>query len=94
MGRDGKRDVGLRRTKVGVALFLLVIAIALFGPLVAPYSPTEFVGAVRAAGQHAKLGTDYLGHDVLSRVLYGGRTVLALSSPRPSSAWGLGTLSA
>ena len=35
---------GLRRTKVGVAGFLLLLAIALFGRFVAPYSPTQFVG--------------------------------------------------
>jgi len=70
----------LRRTKIGLAIFLGVLAITLFGPLVAPYSPTEFVGVPYSApSAKAWLGTDYIGHDVLTRVLYGGRTVFSLA---------------
>lgn len=70
----------LRRTKIGLAIFLGVLAITLFGPLEAPYSPTEFVGVPYSApSAKAWLGTDYIGHDVLTRVLYGGRTVFSLA---------------
>jgi len=70
----------LRRTKAGVAISVAMVALALFGPLIAPYSPTEFVGPPFAApSATAWLGTDYIGHDVLSRVLYGGRTVISLA---------------
>ncbi len=70
----------LRRTKIGFGIFLAVLAIALFGPLVAPYSPTEFVGPpFLPPSAKAWLGTDYIGHDVLTRVLYGGRTVFSLA---------------
>ena len=70
----------LRRTKIGVALIVIVVAVAAFGPLVAPYSPTEFVGpSFQRPSAIAKLGTDYLGRDVLTRVLYGGRTAIALA---------------
>lgn len=70
----------LRRTKIGVFLFLAILAVALFGPLVAPYSPTEFVGKTfEMPSSVAKLGTDNLGRDVLTRVLYGGRTVFSLA---------------
>ena len=34
----------LRRTKIGFVMFIVLLAIALFGRFVAPYSPTEFVG--------------------------------------------------
>jgi peptide/nickel transport system permease protein len=65
------------RTKVGVFLTLLIVALALFGPLVAPHSPTAFVAPPYAKPSGAApLGADYLGHDVLSRVLWGGRSVL------------------
>jgi peptide/nickel transport system permease protein len=68
------------RTKVGVAMFLVILAVAVFGPLMAPYSPTEFVGRTfRMPSSIAKLGTDVLGRDVLSRVLNGGVTVFSLS---------------
>ncbi len=69
-----------RRTQVGLALFLFIAALAAFGPLVAPHSPYEFITAPFAAPSAvARLGGDNLGRDVLSRVLYGGRSVLILS---------------
>jgi peptide/nickel transport system permease protein len=70
----------LSRTKVGLGICAFIIALAAFGPLLAPYSPTEFVAAP-FSGPSAKawLGTDYIGHDVLTRVLYGGRTVITLA---------------
>lgn len=68
------------RTKVGVALTLAIVAIAVVGPFFAPYSPTEFVDVPFAApSSDAVLGTDNLGRDVLSRFLWGGRSVLVLS---------------
>jgi peptide/nickel transport system permease protein len=70
----------LRRTQVGLALVLVIVAIAVFGPLAAPHSPTQFVG-LSMARPSAKywFGTDYLGRDVLSRFLDGGRTLLLLA---------------
>ena len=69
-----------RRTQIGLALFLFILAIAVIGPCVAPHSPFEFITAPFAKPSDvAKLGGDVLGRDVLSRVLYGGRSVLILS---------------
>jgi peptide/nickel transport system permease protein len=69
-----------RRTQIGLALFLLIVAIAVIGPYVAPYSPSEFVVRPFAKPSSiATLGGDNLGRDVLTRVLYGGRSVLILS---------------
>ena len=47
----------------------------------APYSPTEFVAPPFSPPDIPKmwLGSDYIGHDVLTRVLYGGRTVILLA---------------
>jgi peptide/nickel transport system permease protein len=68
------------RTKAGVIIFVAIVALALLGPLFAPDSPTSFVGAPFASpSAKAWLGTDYIGHDVLSRVLWGGRTVIGLA---------------
>jgi peptide/nickel transport system permease protein len=66
--------------RVGVALTGLIVALALFGPLVAPHGSTEFIG-VPSTGPSSKalLGTDELGRDVVSRTLDGGRTVLWMS---------------
>ena len=69
----------LRRTKIGFVMFMLLLAVALFGRFVAPYSPTEFVGRPFSLPTDSYwLGTDFLGRDVLSRVLYGGLSVFVL----------------
>jgi peptide/nickel transport system permease protein len=71
----------LGRTRVGLAIVALLVLVALVGPLVAPHSPTEFVGIPNSPpSADAIFGTDALGRDVLSRFLYGGRTVLWLST--------------
>ena len=69
----------LWRTKIGLFMFLALLLIALFGRFVAPYSPTQFVGHPFASPSAAAwLGTDFLGRDVLTRVLYGGLSVFVL----------------
>jgi peptide/nickel transport system permease protein len=69
------------RTKVGLALVLLLVGIALIGPFFAPADPDEFVDVPFAPpSDQASLGADTLGRDVLSRFLWGGRSVLALAS--------------
>jgi peptide/nickel transport system permease protein len=76
--RDALR---LGRTRVGLAIVTVLVLVALAGPLVAPYSPTEFVGIPNSPPSgDAIFGTDALGRDVFSRFLYGGRTVLWLSA--------------
>jgi peptide/nickel transport system permease protein len=64
------------RTGVGLLVFVLVVIFA--GRLVAPYSPTEIGSGLLGADPSSShlLGTDALGRDVLSRVLYGGVEVL------------------
>jgi peptide/nickel transport system permease protein len=68
------------RLRIGLVIFFVVVACAIIGPYVAPHNPTAFVG--RPFGpptSTAVLGTDYVGRDVLSRFLSGGRTILELS---------------
>ena len=69
----------LRRTKIGLAMFLALFAIAVFGRFVAPYAPEEFVGPPFSLPTSSYwLGTDFLGRDVLTRALYGGLSVFVL----------------
>jgi peptide/nickel transport system permease protein len=69
------------RTRIGVAIVTLLVAIAVFGPLVAPHSPTEFVAIPNSGpSSDALFGADALGRDVLSRFLHGGLTVLWLAA--------------
>ena len=71
------RALGSSRTRIGLVLTAFVVLLALVGPLAAPYDPAAVVGLPYSppSWQHL-LGTDYLGHDVLSRVLWGGRSVV------------------
>ncbi len=74
------RFLGTARGKAGVLLLVLTLAIAFLGPLVAPHPLDQPIGPPGAgASSSAPLGTDVLGRDVLSRLLYGGLPVLSLS---------------
>ncbi len=70
------------RTKIGLGITLLLVGMALFGRLIAPYSPDQGLeGQLPFAppSSEAWFGTDTLGRDVLSRFLAGGLSVLVLS---------------
>ena len=77
----------LRRDAAGMTGFVLVltiIAIAVFAPWIAPYGPTEgdFLAArlppawMEGGSSAHLLGTDQLGQDVFSRIVYGTRVSL------------------
>lgn len=61
--------------KVGLTLVIFWLAVALFGPMLAPYPVGAFVAFNVFDGQSAAhwLGSDYLGRDVLSRLLSGAQ---------------------
>jgi peptide/nickel transport system permease protein len=66
---------------VGAVMLGIVLAIVLVGPSVAPHPIDQPLGVPGAGpSQGSPLGLDYLGRDVLSRVLDGGRSVLLLAS--------------
>jgi peptide/nickel transport system permease protein len=68
------------RTKIGFALVLFLVGLALIGPYFAPHSPSEFVGApYSTTAGSLGLGTDSLGRDIFSRFLWGGRSILGLA---------------
>ena len=71
-----------RRTefRIGLVLAALVVGLAMVGPLFAPYTVTEFVAIPYSDSSSVSLlGTDGLGRDVLSRVLFGGRNLVWMS---------------
>lgn len=85
--------VRLRRTQIGLALFAVVMLIAFVGPFFAPDSSTEIIGApFSAPSKHAILGSDILGRDVLSRLLFGGRSVIEIAFTATVFGVGLGAL--
>jgi ABC-type dipeptide/oligopeptide/nickel transport system permease subunit len=72
-------------------LAIAIVALAIAGPWFAPYSPSDLVGIPfqRPSSAHL-LGTDYLGEDVFSRVLWGGRSVLLVATASAVLAYGAG----
>jgi peptide/nickel transport system permease protein len=68
------------RGRFAAGILLLVLAVAVIGPLVAPHSATEVVTATfNKPGSGYLLGGDNLGRDVLSRVLHGGWVLILLA---------------
>lgn len=76
----------------GLSCVFVVVLLALIGPAFAPHSPSAIVGAPFSQGHGLLFGTDYLGRDVLSRVLDGGRTLIALSFAAAAIGTGVGAL--
>lgn len=84
IGRPGvillRRAWGQARTKIGLLLVVLLVGVALLGPFFAPHAPSAFAAIPFAHPSSAvPLGADNLGRDVLSRFLWGGRSILGLS---------------
>ena len=80
--------------KFGLLIILLYIAVAVFAPLLAPYGETQVVGEGFApwSGQFL-LGTDNLGRDMFSRLVYGARNTLGIAFLTTTLAFLLGGLS-
>jgi peptide/nickel transport system permease protein len=79
------------RGAIGLVLTLLVVAVAILGPLLSPHSPTEFVGRPFGARSPVSLlGEDNLGRDVLSRTLNGGWQLLVIAAIATAIGVGLG----
>lgn len=66
--------------KVGVVLFAIIALACIFAPLIAPYGVNEMDLTSMFKGPSAEhiFGTDALGRDLFTRILYGGRYSLAL----------------
>ena len=83
----------------GLVLIALVVGGALFAPLVAPFDPNDQMfdglsleGAPMPPGGQFLLGTDLLGRDLFSRLLYGAQTSLVIGVVANGLALLIGTL--
>lgn len=64
---------------IGLCLLILIILIAIFADVIAPYSPTEFLDdALLKPSSQYLLGTDHLGRDMFSRIIHGTRVSLMI----------------
>lgn len=83
----GSGLLGRKAATAGFVVFAAIVAVALLAPLVSPHDPLEqnlrdnFKPPVWAAGGSSTylLGTDPLGRDLLSRLIYGARYSLLIS---------------
>ena len=89
--RGSLRFLRIRSGAIGLAIVLLVVAVAFLGRYVAPHDPTAPVGTpLTGPSSAAHLGTDFLGRDVLTRLLYGGRSVIGLAAAATILAYAVG----
>lgn len=67
--------------RLGAGVVVFWVLVALFGPWLAPYHEAEMVagGSYLPAGGEFLLGSDYLGRDTLSRILWGARTTIGIA---------------
>jgi len=94
-----RRLIRRKLALIGLMLIAVVVIGALFAPLIAPYSPSEqhfegltLQGAPLPPGGDFPLGTDLLGRDLLSRILYGARTSLIIGVVANGLALIIGTV--
>ena len=83
--------------RIGFAIVAFHLFLAIFGPLLAPYSPTDFTSEnlkTRLTGPSIEhlLGTDGFGRDVLSRVVSGARSIIWISFIGTALGITLGTI--
>ena len=65
--------------KIGLVFLAILLFIAVFGPMFAPYNPYRLNNdLLMAPCAKYPLGTDNLGHDILSQILYGASTSLKI----------------
>jgi peptide/nickel transport system permease protein len=94
-GRQFARFLESVPARVGLGIIGFWVAMALLAPLIAPYPPNanDYAALVRPTPSATHwLGTDHLGRDLLSRILWGARTVLAIAPLTVVGASILGSL--
>jgi peptide/nickel transport system permease protein len=80
------------KAAVAGALLALFISMALFAPIIAPYGPNEqdYGASLEAPSWSHPFGTDRLGRDILSRVMYGTQISLRIGIIAVSIGVGIG----
>ena len=77
--------------KLGLVTITAYLFVALFAPVVAPYSETEILGgAYELWSEKYLLGTDNLGRDMLSRLIFGARNTIGIALAAVIIAFAIG----
>jgi peptide/nickel transport system permease protein len=78
---------------IGAAVVVIIIVATVLAPWIAPYGERQFVGSVWDVPSAVSwLGTDNLGRDMLTRLIYGGRNTVGIAAATTAIAVGLGTV--
>jgi peptide/nickel transport system permease protein len=78
-------------TRTALCVLIATVFVAIFGPFLTPHSPSDLVGVPYASpAANSLLGTDYIGEDILSRVLSGGRSVIVFAGLATLLAYAVG----
>jgi peptide/nickel transport system permease protein len=80
--------------RIGLLFVLLHVFIVLLGPLISPFTPTEFhlEHQLVPPSSDFLLGTDEYGRDILSRILWGARSIIFVSLAGTSLGLTMGTI--
>ena len=66
--------------RIGLAIVIINFAACIFAPVIAPYGETQIIGDVwQSPSSTHLLGTDQLGRDIFTRLLYGARNTISIS---------------
>lgn len=89
-----KRICKNKLSVAGMVVVVLIIIVSIFANFLAPYDPTEQDLYNTKAGPSAEhlLGTDNLGRDILSRLMYGGRMSLSIGIIATAVGGTIGTI--
>ncbi len=80
---------------IGLISLCCFLFVAIFAPLVAPYELTDIVGDVwEPMSANHWLGTDNLGRDLLSRMIFGARITIFIAAMATILSFGLGSIMA
>lgn len=78
--------------RIGMGIILLNVLAAVFAPFIAPYGETSVVGDVwEGFSSEFLLGTDHLGRDLFTRMVYGARNTIVLAFLTTAISFLLGT---
>lgn len=78
--RNVKRFVNNRLALIGLVIFLTITIMSIFAPLFTSYDPNgiDYAKFMQKPSFENLFGTDQLGRDIFSRILYGGRVSIAV----------------
>ena len=79
--------------RIGIGMILITILAASFAPVISPYGETEIVGDVWAPVSSSHLlGTDQVGRDLFTRLVYGARNTIAIAFATTLLSFLVGTI--